>query len=143
MVSSSVRGSFTAKDLVWRVINFVVASLWIVAAAFHFVDHTFQTVMPGIALIIIGIGSILFEFYRPAVVVENCYFLWNFMGRGLFLLMMGCFAMGDRVVNYVSAGFSWTFGFLYIVLWFTSFSLFPVANQSRFDIPPPPPMNNV
>ncbi|KAJ2661580.1 hypothetical protein IWW48_002289 [Coemansia sp. RSA 1200] len=135
------RRVLSAKDIVWRMINFVVAALWIAVAVFHFVDRTFQAVMPGVALIFIGVFSILFEFYRPAVVVENCYFLWNFMGRGIFLLLMGCLAMGDRVINYVSAGFSWVFGFLYVVLWFTSFNLFPMVNNTRHDMPPQ--MSNV
>ncbi|KAI9472633.1 hypothetical protein LPJ78_003450 [Coemansia sp. RSA 989] len=122
----------SAKDVLWRLINIVVAGLWIVTAAFHFVDGTFQSAMPGIAILVIGVASIVFEFWRPEVILENCYFLWNFMGRGLFFLLMGCLVMAYRVINYVSAGFSWFFGFLYIVLWFTSFALFPVANE-----PPP------
>ncbi|KAI9503612.1 hypothetical protein GGI25_004866 [Coemansia spiralis] len=129
-------GSSMFRDIVWRLINIVVAALWIVAAAFHFVDRTFQSVMPGVALLVIGLFSIIFEFYRPAVVVENCYFLWNFMGRGLFFLLMGCLVMGYRVVNYVAAGFSWFFGFMYIILWFTSFTLFPMADSSRHHVEP-------
>ncbi|KAJ1759981.1 hypothetical protein GGF48_000799 [Coemansia sp. RSA 921] len=121
----------SARDILWRLINIVVAALWIVAAAFHFVDGSFQTVMPGVAILIVGVASIVFEFWRPELILENCYFLWNFMGRGIFFLLMGCLVMGFRVVNYVSSGFSWFFGLLYIVLWFTSFALFPVANGPR------------
>ncbi|KAJ2614540.1 hypothetical protein H4S08_001657 [Coemansia sp. RSA 1365] len=122
------------RDFVWRLVNFVVAALWIVVAIFHFLDATFQAAMPGVAILIIAILSILFEFWRPEVILEHCYFLWNFMGRGIFFLLMGCIVMGTRVINYVSSGFAWFFGFLYIILWFTSFTLFPVAVGSRRDL---------
>ncbi|KAJ2233603.1 hypothetical protein IWW45_004044 [Coemansia sp. RSA 485] len=116
-----------ARDVVWRIINFVVSALWIVAAAFHFVDKTFQSAMPGIFLLVVGAASIVCEFYRPSAILNNCYFMWNFMGRGI--CKIGCVAMGYRTINYVVSGFSWFFGLLYIILWFTSFSLFPVANS--------------
>ncbi|KAJ1645573.1 hypothetical protein LPJ64_002863 [Coemansia asiatica] len=74
----------SARDVVWRIINFVVSALWIVAAAFHFADKTFQSAMPGIFLLVLGTASIVFEFWRPRVILENCYFMWNFMGRGIF-----------------------------------------------------------
>ncbi|KAJ2352580.1 hypothetical protein IWW50_006848 [Coemansia erecta] len=122
----------SARDILWRLINIVVAALWVVAAAFHFVDGSFQSVMPGVALLVIGVASIVFEFWRPEIILENCYFLWNFMGRGL--CNMGCLVMGTRVINYVSSGFAWFFGLLYIVLWFTSFALFPVASGPRPDV---------
>ncbi|KAJ1722820.1 hypothetical protein LPJ53_002789 [Coemansia erecta] len=118
----------TARDVVWRAINIIVSALWIVAAAFHFVDGTFQSAMPGIFLLVIGLASIVFEFWRPRMVLENCYFMWNFMGRGIFFLLIGCVALGYRTINYVVSGFSWVFGLLYIILWFTSFTLFPTSS---------------
>ncbi|KAJ2780681.1 hypothetical protein H4R18_003322 [Coemansia javaensis] len=123
-----------ARDILWRLLNVVAAALWITAAAFRFVHGTFQSVMPGIALMLIGIVSVVLEFWRPEVILENCYFLWNFMGRGLFFLLMGCLVIETRVVSYVAAGLSWGIGLLYIVLWFTSFTLFPVASMSRRDL---------
>ncbi|KAJ1892696.1 hypothetical protein LPJ66_006193 [Kickxella alabastrina] len=77
--------NISTKDIVWRIINIIVSVLWIVAAAFHFVDGTFQSVMPGLFLLIVGFASIVFELWRPRVVLENCYFMWNFMGRGILL----------------------------------------------------------
>ncbi|KAJ2733794.1 hypothetical protein IW152_002786 [Coemansia sp. BCRC 34962] len=117
------------RDIVWRIVNIVVAALWIVAAGFMFADKHFQTVMPGLFLLVVGVASIVFEFWRPVDIVDNCRFLWNFLGRGVLFLLMGCAVVSFRVVAYVAAGFSWFFGIVYIVLWFTSFTtLFPVGS---------------
>ncbi|KAJ2791725.1 hypothetical protein GGI18_000932 [Coemansia linderi] len=110
------------RDIAWRIVNIVVAALWIVAAGFMFSDKHFQTVMPGLFLLVVGVASIVFEFWRPVDIVDNCRFLWNFLGRGV---------LSFRVVTYVAAGFSWFFGIVYIVLWFTSFTtLFPVGSPA-------------
>ncbi|KAJ2770699.1 hypothetical protein IWQ57_002540 [Coemansia nantahalensis] len=71
----------SARDILWRLLNVVTAGLWVAVAAFHFVDRSFQSVVPGIALLVIGLMSIVLEFWRPDSILENCYFLWNFMGR--------------------------------------------------------------
>lgn len=118
-------------DILWRLINVVVAALWIVVAVFYFMDGYFQIIMPGIFLVIVAVSSILFEFWRPTAVLENCYFMWNFMGRGIFYLLMGCVVLGFRTIQYVSAGFSWFFGLLYILLWFSSFTLYPVSTTTH------------
>ncbi|KAJ2830660.1 hypothetical protein FBU31_002445 [Coemansia sp. 'formosensis'] len=71
------------RDIVWRIVNVVVAALWIVAAGFLFSDRLFQTVMPDLFLLVVGVASIVFEFYRPVDIVDNCRFMWNFLGRGV------------------------------------------------------------
>ncbi|KAJ2694317.1 hypothetical protein H4218_005668 [Coemansia sp. IMI 209128] len=119
------------RDIAWRIVNIVVAALWIVAAGFMFSDKHFQSVMPGLFLLVVGVASIVFEFWRPVDIVDNCRFLWNFLGRGVLFLLMGCAVVSFRVVAYVAAGFSWFFGIVYIVLWFTSFTtLFPVGSPA-------------
>ncbi|KAJ1735104.1 hypothetical protein LPJ61_000734 [Coemansia biformis] len=123
-----------ARDILWRLLNIVAAGLWIAVAAFHFVDRSFQAVLPGIAVLLVGVGSIVLEFWRPEVILKNCYFLWNFMGRGIFFLLMGCIVMGFRSINYAATGISWGIGLLYIVIWYTSFTLFPVAAAPKHDL---------
>ncbi|KAJ2750003.1 hypothetical protein IWQ56_007117, partial [Coemansia nantahalensis] len=48
----------SARDILWRLLNVVTAGLWVAVAAFHFVDRSFQSVVPGIALLVIGLMSI-------------------------------------------------------------------------------------
>ncbi|KAJ1926248.1 hypothetical protein EC988_010315, partial [Linderina pennispora] len=67
----------------WLLINIIVAALWIVAAILYFVDGYFASVMQGIFLLIVGVVSIVLEFYRLDVLISSCGFFWNFMGRGI------------------------------------------------------------
>ncbi|KAJ2575163.1 hypothetical protein GGH95_003804, partial [Coemansia sp. RSA 1836] len=81
-MGATTTGTFF-RDIVWRIVNVVVAALWIVAAGFMFADRHFQTIMPGLFLLVVGVASIVLEFKRPADIVDNCRFLWNFLGRGI------------------------------------------------------------
>ncbi|KAJ2463339.1 hypothetical protein GGI02_005260 [Coemansia sp. RSA 2322] len=122
-------GSFF-KYIVWRIINIVVAALWMAEGVLLYTERNFQAILNGNALVIIAIASITFEFWRHDIVVNSYYFMWNFMGRGI--CMMGLMVIRYSVLSYVAAGFSWFFGLLYIVLWFTSFTLFPVSSPSPY-----------
>ncbi|KAJ2725806.1 hypothetical protein GGI07_001013 [Coemansia sp. Benny D115] len=94
-----------AKDVVWRITNFAVAALWIAVAVYHFIDGSFQSVMPGIFLLFIGSLSIVFEFWRPVEVLKNCYFLWNFMGRGISNILVSILMIVSAIVFFVWADF--------------------------------------
>ncbi|KAJ2002086.1 hypothetical protein GGI04_003485 [Coemansia thaxteri] len=112
-------GSFF-KYIVWRIINIVVAALWMAEGVLLYTERNFQAILNGNALVIIAIASITFEFWRHDIVVNSYYF------------MMGLMVIRYSVLSYVAAGFSWFFGLLYIVLWFTSFTLFPVSSPSPY-----------
>ncbi|KAI8326391.1 hypothetical protein GQ54DRAFT_307622 [Martensiomyces pterosporus] len=117
-----------SPSIAWPIINIIVSVLWIVAAILYFVNGYFQAVMLGIFLLVIGGTSIALEFWRPEVFVTHCFFLWNFMGRGIFFLLMGCIVLGHKVFTYVATGFTWFFGVVYIALWFSSLKLYPVQD---------------
>ncbi|KAJ2332892.1 hypothetical protein GGH92_008783, partial [Coemansia sp. RSA 2673] len=75
-------GSFF-KYIVWRIINIVVAALWMAEGVLLYTERNFQAILNGNALVIIAIASITFEFWRHDIVVNSYYFMWNFMGRGI------------------------------------------------------------
>ncbi|ORX73639.1 hypothetical protein DL89DRAFT_263671, partial [Linderina pennispora] len=62
------------------------------SAILYFVDGYFASVMQGIFLLyveaqaqvpLLGVVSIVLEFYRLDVLISSCGFFWNFMGRGI------------------------------------------------------------
>ncbi|PON29484.1 hypothetical protein TGAM01_v201733 [Trichoderma gamsii] len=78
----------------------------------------FQNVIIGIYMIVFGLAIALLEFQVPPQVSRYANFLFSFIGRGVFYILIGGLLLGDKTIANIAGGIVGIAGIGYVGLEF-------------------------
>lgn len=116
---------------VFKCINIIVGASMITGAVFQFIAHSFSNIIIGVYAALFGTTVIGLEFYTPpsnyqAIIYRYAGFLYSFVGRGVFYILVGVLITGSMPLHYAFGTAVGVVGLAFIVLEFVD----------KFDLPP-------
>ncbi|KAM0465542.1 hypothetical protein ACHAPV_001594 [Trichoderma viride] len=103
---------------IFRIVNLVVAGVTVLGGVFHIFPVGLQNVIIGIYMIVFGLAIALLEFQVPPQVSRYANFLFSFIGRGVFYILIGGLLLGDKAIANVAGGIVGIAGIGYVGLEF-------------------------
>ncbi|EFY93440.1 COPI-coated vesicle protein, putative [Metarhizium acridum CQMa 102] len=91
-----------------------------------------QPIILGAYMIVFGLAIALLEFQIPPQVSRYANFLFSFMGRGIFYILVGGLLLGQHVLSNIAGGTVGIVGVGYIALEFIP-SIEPPSNMREAD----------
>ncbi|KIO28442.1 hypothetical protein M407DRAFT_242991 [Tulasnella calospora MUT 4182] len=116
---------------VFKCINIVVGACMITGAVFQFLWHSFSSIIIGVYAVLFGGTVIGLEVYNlpsnyQTILYRYAGFLYSFVGRGVFYILVGVLITGTSPLRYAFATVVGVVGLAYVVLEFVN----------KFDLPP-------
>ncbi|PNP45850.1 hypothetical protein TGAMA5MH_02590 [Trichoderma gamsii] len=103
---------------IFRIVNLVVAGVTVLGGVFHIFPIGLQNVIIGIYMIVFGLAIALLEFQVPPQVSRYANFLFSFIGRGVFYILIGGLLLGDKTIANIAGGIVGIAGIGYVGLEF-------------------------
>ncbi|KAL6896434.1 Golgi apparatus membrane protein TVP15 [Trichoderma evansii] len=103
---------------IFRIVNLVVAGVTVLGGVFHIFPIGLQNLIIGIYMIVFGLAIALLEFQVPPQVSRYANFLFSFIGRGVFYILIGGLLLGDKVISNIAGGIVGIAGIGYVGLEF-------------------------
>ncbi|KAL9488513.1 hypothetical protein ACSS6W_000790 [Trichoderma asperelloides] len=124
---------------IFRIVNLVVAGVTVLGGVFHIFPIGLQNLIIGIYMIVFGLAIALLgvfhdfypfaprrkailttttEFQVPPQVSRYANFLFSFIGRGVFYILIGGLLLGDKLISNIAGGIVGIAGIGYIGLEF-------------------------
>ncbi|EHK43173.1 uncharacterized protein TrAtP1_001632 [Trichoderma atroviride] len=103
---------------IFRIVNLVVAGVTVLGGVFHIFPIGLQNIIIGIYMIVFGLAIALLEFQVPPQVSRYANFLFSFIGRGVFYILIGGLLLGDKVIANIAGGIVGIAGIGYVGLEF-------------------------
>lgn len=103
---------------IFRIVNLVVAGVTVLGGVFHIFPIGPQNLIIGIYMIAFGLAIALLEFQVPPQVSRYANFLFSFIGRGVFYILIGGLLLGDKVISNIAGGIVGIAGIGYVGLEF-------------------------
>lgn len=103
---------------IFRIVNLVVAGVTVLGGVFHIFPIGLQNIIIGIYMIVFGLAIALLEFQVPPQVSRYANFLFSFIGRGVFYILIGGLLLGDKVIANIAGGIVGIAGLGYVGLEF-------------------------
>ncbi|KAK2591987.1 hypothetical protein QQS21_010323 [Conoideocrella luteorostrata] len=117
---------------IFRIVNLVVATITLLGGITEFFFLKLQPIILGSYLIIFGLAVGLLEFQIPPQVSRYANFLFSFIGRGIFYVLIGGLLFGEAVLSNIAGGIVCIIGLGYVVLEFIP-SIEPPSNMRDAD----------
>ncbi|KAM0261686.1 hypothetical protein ACHAQJ_002138 [Trichoderma viride] len=117
---------------IFRIVNLVVAGVTVLGGVFHIFPVGFQNLVLGIYMIVFGLAIALLEFQTPPQVSRYANFLFSFIGRGIFYILIGGLLLGDKTISYIAGGIVGVAGIGYVALEFVPL-IEPPSNMREAD----------
>ncbi|RFU78776.1 golgi apparatus membrane tvp15 [Trichoderma arundinaceum] len=92
-----------------------------------------QNLIIGIYMIVFGLSIALLEFQIPPQVSRYANFLFSFIGRGIFYILLGGLILGEKVISQIAGGSVGIIGIGYVALEFIP-SIEPPSNMREADV---------
>ncbi|KAL7796627.1 Golgi apparatus membrane protein TVP15 [Trichoderma ceciliae] len=118
---------------IFRIVNLVVAGVTVLGGVFHISSLGFQDLVIGIYMIVFGLSIALLEFQIPPQVSRYANFLFSFIGRGIFYILLGGLLLGEKTISNIAGGAVGIVGIGYIALEFIP-SIEPPSNMREADV---------
>ncbi|KAH6607511.1 hypothetical protein Trco_003824 [Trichoderma cornu-damae] len=118
---------------IFRIVNLVVAGVTVLGGVFHIFPVGFQNLIIGIYMIVFGLSIALLEFQIPPHVSRYANFLFSFVGRGIFYILIGGLLLGEKVISKIAGGSVGIIGIAYVALEFVP-SIEPPSNMREADV---------
>ncbi|KAL6698261.1 Golgi apparatus membrane protein TVP15 [Trichoderma pleuroticola] len=118
---------------IFRIVNLAVAGITVLGGVFHIFPVGFQNLVIGIYMIVFGLAVALLEFQIPPQVSRYANFLFSFIGRGIFYILLGGLLLGDHLISNLAGGAVGIIGVGYVALEFIP-SIEPPSNMREADV---------
>ncbi|KAH0531978.1 hypothetical protein TsFJ059_000733 [Trichoderma semiorbis] len=118
---------------IFRIVNLAVAGITVLGGVFHIFSFEFQSIILGAYMIVFGLAIALLEFQIPPQVSRYANFLFSFIGRGIFYILLGGLILGTRTISYIAGGAVGIIGVGYVALEFIP-SIEPPSNMREADV---------
>ncbi|KAL7922327.1 Golgi apparatus membrane protein TVP15 [Trichoderma austrokoningii] len=103
---------------IFRIVNLAVAGVTVLGGVFHIFPIGFQNIILGVYMIVFGLAIALLEFQVPPQVSRYANFLFSFIGRGVFYILIGGLLLGDKTISNIAGGIVGIAGIGYVGLEF-------------------------
>ncbi|KAK1252793.1 hypothetical protein MKX08_003980 [Trichoderma sp. CBMAI-0020] len=103
---------------IFRIVNLVVAGVTVLGGVFHIFPIGLQNIVIGVYMIVFGLAIALLEFQVPPQVSRYANFLFSFIGRGVFYILIGGLLLGDKTIANIAGGIVGIAGVGYVGLEF-------------------------
>ncbi|KAL7822968.1 Golgi apparatus membrane protein TVP15 [Trichoderma gracile] len=126
---------FEAMELsdIFRIVNLAVAGITVLGGVFHIFPVGFQNLILGIYMIVFGLAIALLEFQIPPQVSRYANFLFSFIGRGIFYILIGGLLLGSHAISKIAGGAVGIIGISYVALEFIP-SIEPPSNMREAEV---------
>ncbi|KHN98102.1 Golgi apparatus membrane protein TVP15 [Metarhizium album ARSEF 1941] len=115
-----------------RIVNLVVAVITVLGGIAQIFNFQLQAIILGAYMIVFGLAIALLEFQIPPQVSRYANFLFSFIGRGIFYILLGGLLFGKGVLPNIAGGIVCIFGVGYVALEFIP-SIEPPSNMREAD----------
>ncbi|KAG9007067.1 hypothetical protein FRB90_009572 [Tulasnella sp. 427] len=131
VIMDQVKDLLSQPAFVFKCINIVVGAAMITGAVFQFIWHSFSSIIIGVYAVLFGATVLGLELYNlpsnyQAILYRYAGFLYSFVGRGVFYILVGVLITGSSPFLYAFGTAVGVVGLAYIVLEFVN----------KFDLPP-------
>ncbi|KAG5944663.1 hypothetical protein E4U53_006836 [Claviceps sorghi] len=117
---------------IFRIVNLAVATITILGGITGIFLLQLQSIILGAYLIVFGLAIALLEFQIPPQVSRYANFLFSFIGRGIFYVLIGGLLFGKQVLSNIAGFVVCIIGLGYIALEFIP-SIEPPSNMRDAD----------
>ncbi|GAB0133026.1 hypothetical protein EsDP_00001444 [Epichloe bromicola] len=117
---------------IFRIVNLVVATITILGGIVSIFMHQLQTIILGAYMLVFGLAIALLEFQIPPQMSRYANFLFSFVGRGIFYVLIGGLLFGKEVLSNIAGAIVCIVGLGYIALEFVP-SIEPPSNMRDAD----------
>ncbi|KFG79181.1 putative COPI-coated vesicle protein [Metarhizium anisopliae] len=115
-----------------RIVNLAVAVITILGGIASIFGFQLQSIILGAYMIVFGLAIALLEFQIPPQVSRYANFLFSFIGRGIFYILLGGLLLGGHVLRNIAGSIVGIVGVGYIALEFIP-SIEPPSNMREAD----------
>jgi len=116
----------------FRLVNLAAAGLMLAGGILKFFNFGFSNVVIGVYIAIFGLATGLLEFQIPPQVARYASFMFSFIGRGIFYILVGVLIFDGGVLKYIIGSIVAAIGVAYAALEFIP-SIEPPANMREAD----------
>ncbi|KAG5928801.1 hypothetical protein E4U42_007986 [Claviceps africana] len=117
---------------IFRLVNLAVATITILGGIAGIFLLQLQSIILGAYMIVFGLAIALLEFQIPPQVSRYANFLFSFIGRGIFYVLIGGLLFGKQVLSNIAGAIVCIIGLGYIALEFIP-SIEPPSNMRDAD----------
>ncbi|EFY98367.2 hypothetical protein MHUMG1_04773 [Metarhizium humberi] len=117
---------------IFRIVNLAVAVITILGGIASIFGFQLQSIILGAYMIVFGLAIALLEFQIPPQVSRYANFLFSFIGRGIFYILLGGLLLGGHVLRNIAGSIVGIVGVGYIALEFIP-SIEPPSNMREAD----------
>ncbi|QUC20204.1 uncharacterized protein UV8b_04445 [Ustilaginoidea virens] len=117
---------------IFRIVNLVVATITVLGGITEIFSFQLQYIILGTYMIVFGLAIALLEFQIPPQVSRYANFLFSFIGRGIFYILIGGLLFGTSVLSNIAGGIVCITGLGYVGLEFIP-SIEPPNNMREAD----------
>lgn len=117
---------------IFRIVNLVVATITILGGIVSIFMHQLSTIILGAYMLVFGLAIALLEFQIPPQISRYANFLFSFVGRGIFYVLIGGLLFGKEVLSNIAGAIVCIVGIGYIALEFVP-SIEPPSNMRDAD----------
>ncbi|KAG6012135.1 hypothetical protein E4U43_007925 [Claviceps pusilla] len=117
---------------IFRIVNLAVATITILGGIAGIFLLQLQSIILGSYLIVFGLAIALLEFQIPPQVARYANFLFSFIGRGIFYVLIGGLLFGKQVLSNFAGAIVCIVGLGYVALEFIP-SIEPPSNMRDAD----------
>ncbi|KAG5967602.1 hypothetical protein E4U58_002138 [Claviceps cyperi] len=118
---------------IFRIVNLVVATVTVLGGIAGIFLFQLQSIILGAYLIVFGLAIALLEFQIPPQVSRYANFLFSFIGRGIFYVLIGGLLFGKEVLSNIAGVIVCIIGVGYVALEFVP-SIEPPSNMRDADV---------
>ncbi|OAA32228.1 Golgi apparatus membrane protein TVP15 [Moelleriella libera RCEF 2490] len=118
---------------IFRIVNLVVAAVTVLGGIAGIFVFQLQSIILGAYMIVFGLSIALLEFQIPPQVTRYANFLFSFIGRGVFYILIGGLLFGDHLISRIAGSIVCIVGLGYVALEFVP-SIEPPSNMREADV---------
>ncbi|CCE28709.1 hypothetical protein E4U22_004703 [Claviceps purpurea] len=118
---------------IFRIVNLVVATVTVLGGIAGIFLLQLQSIILGAYLIVFGLAIALLEFQIPPQVSRYANFLFSFIGRGIFYVLIGGLLFGKEILSNIAGAIVCIIGVGYVALEFVP-SIEPPSNMRDADV---------
>ncbi|KAG6035755.1 hypothetical protein E4U40_001929 [Claviceps sp. LM458 group G5] len=118
---------------IFRIVNLVVATVTVLGGIAGIFLLQLQSIILGAYLIVFGLAIALLEFQIPPQVPRYANFLFSFIGRGIFYVLIGGLLFGKEILSNIAGAIVCIIGVGYVALEFVP-SIEPPSNMRDADV---------
>ncbi|KAG6300333.1 hypothetical protein E4U09_007080 [Claviceps aff. purpurea] len=118
---------------IFRIVNLVVATVTVLGGIAGIFLLQLQSIILGAYLIVFGLAIALLEFQIPPQVSQYANFLFSFIGRGIFYVLIGGLLFGKEILSNIAGAIVCIIGVGYVALEFVP-SIEPPSNMRDADV---------